>query len=215
VIAGAKYDTKIGPLHALYEKADYLILGGLMYNTMLSAKYGIQIEGVTEEDRGLAASLAELDRKQGKILELKYLEESDTLEGRIGGKHRIRSLDDLIQKRKAGFILDASPNSFEDPKVKEILGSARTIFVNAVMGLMPHFDEGSKALYELVASNRSAMKLFGGGDTLQELRRLCPGAYLSGLDDPRTYYFTGGGSVLTAIEQGSAYRLKPVEALLG
>jgi phosphoglycerate kinase len=38
---------------------------------------------------------------------------------------------------------------------------------------------------------------------------------MSGLDDPRTYYFTGGGSVLTAIEQGSAYKLKPVEALMG
>ncbi len=215
VIAGAKYDTKIGPLQALYDKADYLILGGLMYNTMLSAKYGIEIEGVTEEDRRLAASLAEMDKRKRKILELKYLEESDTLEGRIGGKYRTRSLDDLVQKRKAGFILDASAGSFEDPEVREALGSAKTIFVNAVMGLMPHFAEGSKALYELIASNKSAMKLFGGGDTLQELRRLCPGAYISGLDDPRTYYFTGGGSVLTAIEQGGAYKLKPVEALMG
>jgi phosphoglycerate kinase len=215
VIAGAKYDTKIGPLKALYEKADHLLLGGLMYNTFLSAKYSIEIEGVTEEDRGLAASLVELDKKQGKIIEVKYLEESDTLEGRIGGKHRIHSVDDLAQKKKAGFILDAAPESFEDPRVREIMGSAKTIFVNAVMGLMPHFAEGSRALYELIASNKSAMKLFGGGDTLQELRRLCPGAYMSGLDDPRTYYFTGGGSVLTAIEQGSAYKLKPVEALMG
>jgi phosphoglycerate kinase len=214
VIAGAKYDTKIGPLRALYDKADYLILGGLMYNTFLSAKYGVEIEGVTEEDRGLAASLAELDRKKGKILELKYLEESDTVEGRIEGKHRIRSLDELMQKKKAGLVLDAAAASFQDAKIKEILGSAKTIFLNAVMGLMPHFAEGSKALYELVAANKPAMKLFGGGDTLQELRRLCPGAYLSGLDDPRTYYFTGGGSVLTAIEQGNAYKLKPVEALI-
>jgi len=214
VIAGAKYDTKIGPLQALYQKADYLVLGGLMYNTFLSAKYSVEIEGVTEEDRTLAASLVELDRKQGKILELKYLEESDTLEGRIGGKHRIHSLEDLKGKKKAGFILDAAVQSFEDPRVSEIMGSAKTIFVNAVMGLMPHFAEGSKALYELITSNKSAMKLFGGGDTLQELRRLCPGAYMSGLDDPRTYYFTGGGSVLTAIEQGSAYKLKPVEALM-
>jgi phosphoglycerate kinase len=214
VIAGSKYDTKIGPLQALYERADYLILGGLMYNTFLSAKYGVEIEGVTEEDRGLAASLAETDKEQGKILELKHLEESDTMEGKMEGKHRTRSLDELMQKKKAGFVLDASPDSFEDPRVREILGSAKTIFVNAVMGLMPDFAEGSKALYELIASNKSAMKLFGGGDTLQELRRLCPGAYLSGVDDPRTYYFTGGGSVLTAIEQGSAYKLKPVEALM-
>jgi phosphoglycerate kinase len=83
-----------------------------------------------------------------------------------------------------------------------------------VMGLMPSFFEGSEALYRLIASNRSAMKLFGGGDTLQELRNLCPGIYMSGMDDPHTYYFTGGGSVLTAIEQGSPYGLQPVQALM-
>jgi phosphoglycerate kinase len=58
------------------------------------------------------------------------------------------------------------------------------------------------------------MKLFGGGDTLQELKNLCPGEYMTGLDDPGTYYFTGGGSVLAAIEQGTPYGLKPVEVLL-
>ena len=55
---------------------------------------------------------------------------------------------------------------------------------------------------------------FGGGDTLQELKNLCPGIYLSGLDAPGTYYFTGGGSVLAAIEQESPYGLKPVAALM-
>ena len=37
---------------------------------------------------------------------------------------------------------------------------------------------------------------------------------MAGLDDPNTYYFTGGGSVLAAIEQGSPYKMKPFEVLL-
>ena len=82
------------------------------------------------------------------------------------------------------------------------------------MGLMPSFFEGSQALYQLIASNEYAMKLFGGGDTLQELKNLCPGIYMAGLDAPGTYYFTGGGSVLAAIEQEGPYGLKPVEALM-
>ena len=82
------------------------------------------------------------------------------------------------------------------------------------MGLMPSFFQGSQALYRLIASNRPALKLFGGGDTLQELKNLCPGIYMPGLDDPNTYYFTGGGSVLAAIEKGSPYGLKPVQALM-
>ncbi len=46
IVAGAKYDTKIGPLKAMYKKVDKLILGGVVYNTFLCAKYGVKIEGV-------------------------------------------------------------------------------------------------------------------------------------------------------------------------
>ena len=46
VVAGSKYDTKIGPLTEIYKKVDKLILGGVIYNTYLCAKYGIKIKGV-------------------------------------------------------------------------------------------------------------------------------------------------------------------------
>lgn len=214
VIAGAKYDTKIGPLKALYEKADRLILGGLLYNTYLSAKHGVSIEGVTREDRELATDLVLLDGKENKIIQMPHLVESDILEGKLDGQNRRVGVKDLREGMGVRYVLDVDPMSIQEAKVKEAILSAKTIFVNAVMGLMPHFFEGSQALYRCVASNKTAKKLFGGGDTLQEFRNLCPGDYLSGLDDPHTYYFTGGGSVLTAIEQGSPYNLKPIAALM-
>jgi phosphoglycerate kinase len=68
VVAGAKYDTKIKPLYAIYEKADRLILGGVIYNTFLCAKYGISIEGVSEKDVSLAKELVEKDSGNGKIV---------------------------------------------------------------------------------------------------------------------------------------------------
>jgi phosphoglycerate kinase len=58
------------------------------------------------------------------------------------------------------------------------------------------------------------MKMYGGGDTLQEFKNLLPGLYLSVMDDASYYFFTGGGTVLTAIERGSPYGLEPVEALM-
>ncbi len=214
VVAGAKYDTKIGPLKALYSKVDHLILGGLMYNTYLSAKYGVPVAGVSEEDRALAEVLVALDREDHKIMEMPHLMESDTLEGRVEGRHRPVRIQALQGGRECQYLVDIMPQSLEEGRIREVVGSAKTLFVNAVMGFMPHFFEGSQALYRLIFSNQGAMKLFGGGDTLQELRNLCPGLYMSGLDAKDTYYFTGGGSVLAAIEQGSPYGMKPVEVLM-
>ena len=58
------------------------------------------------------------------------------------------------------------------------------------------------------------MKLYAGGDTMEELKRLLPGIYLMAIDNPKYYMFTGGGAVLKAIEQGNAYGLEPVKALI-
>ncbi len=214
VVAGAKYDTKIKPLYAIYEKVDRLMLGGVIYNTFLCAKYDIRIKGVTEDDIGLARELVEKDRVHNKIVELPYIVESDIMEGRIEGRYRSIYIGDFRPGSSYGYILDIDPMSFEDSIVSEAIGTAKTIFVNAVMGYTPHFIAGSQALDNTIDRNMDAMKMYGGGDTLQEFKNLCPGLYLSVMDNARYYFFTGGGTVLTAIQQGSPYGLMPVQALI-
>lgn len=214
VVAGAKYDTKIGPLYAIYDKVDNLILGGVIYNTYLCAKYGIFIKGVSVADIEAARELVSIDKKKQKIIELPYMIESDTIEGKREGQYRTRSLHDCKKGDTYNYILDIAPESFSDKRVSDVILNARTIFVNAVMGFTPHFSFGSKALDETIDKNASALKMYGGGDTLQEFKNLCPGLYISVLDNDRYYFFTGGGTVLTAIEMGSPYGLKPVQALM-
>jgi len=214
VIAGAKYDTKIKPLYALYEKADCLILGGVIYNAFLAAKYGISIKGVAPEDTEAAKDLVEKDRKEHKIIELPYIIESDTMEDKIEGRYRRVAAKNFKPGQSYNYFLDIAAESFADENVLDALLKARTIFVNAVMGYTPYFTEGSKALDETIDRNPVAKKLYGGGDTLQEFKNLCPGLYLSVLDSAQYYFFTGGGTVLTAIEQGSPYGLLPVKALM-
>ncbi|MGE5893624.1 MAG: phosphoglycerate kinase, partial [bacterium] len=201
VVAGSKYDTKIKPLYAIYEKVDRLILGGVIYNTYLCAKYGVKIQGVTEEDINLAKELVEKDRTLGKVVELPFVVESDTIEGRIEGRYRTISIRDFKPGKSYGYVLDIDPRSFEDRAVAEAIGTARTTFVNAVMGYTPHFFAGSQALDHTIDYNAEAVKMYGGGDTLQEFKNLCPGLYLSVMDNAKYYFFTGGGTVLTAIEQ--------------
>jgi phosphoglycerate kinase len=214
VVAGSKYDTKIGPLSAIYDKVDRLILGGVIYNTYLCAKYGVRMKGVLDEDIQLAKDLVEKDRTQNKIVELPQVVESDILEQRSAGKFRTLSVKDMKAGNSYGYVLDIDPASFEDSAVAAAIAGAKTVFVNAVMGLTPHFSAGSQALDNTIDKNRTAMKMYGGGDTLQEFKDLCPGLYLSVMDNANYYFFTGGGTVLTAIEQGSPYGLKPVQALI-
>jgi phosphoglycerate kinase len=214
VVAGAKYDTKIKPLNALYDKVDRLVLGGVIYNTYLCAKYGVQIKGVSDEDRRLAQELVEKDRKAKKIVELPLIVESDILEDKIEGKYRTISINNFRPGGSYSFITDIDPRSFEEKTVAEAIATAKTIFVNAVMGFTPHFTAGSQALDNTIDLNRHAMKMYGGGDTLQEFKNLLPGLYLSVMDNASYYFFTGGGTVLTAIEYSSPYSLKPVQALM-
>ncbi len=214
VVAGSKYDTKIGPLSAIYDKVDKLILGGVIYNTYLCAKYGVRIQGVLEDDIKLAMDLVRKDAMQKKVVELPYIVESDTIEGRVEGKYRTVSVADFSPGKSYGYGLDVDPASFEQPAVASAILEAKTIFVNAVMGFTPHFTAGSQSLDTTLDRNASALKMYGGGDTLQEFKDLCPGLYLSVMDDANYYFFTGGGTVLTAIEHGSPYGLKPVKALM-
>jgi phosphoglycerate kinase len=214
VIAGSKYETKIGPLYAIYDRADHLILGGILYNAYLCAKYNIKIKGIADEDIEAARELVNKDKTQQKILEMPYIVESDTLEGRIQGKYRTVALKDFSEGSEYGYILDIDPESFMNDQVLKAVRNAKTIFVNAVMGFTPHFTDGSRALDETLDKNKAAVKMYGGGDTLQEFKNLCPGLYFSVLDSSQYYFFTGGGTVLKAIEQGSPYGLKPVQALM-
>lgn len=214
VVAGAKYNTKIGPLNEIYKKVDKLILGGVIYNTYLCAKYGVKINGISEEDILAAKELVEMDKTNNKVLEMPYIISSDTMEGKIEGSYRVVDIREFTEGQELGYVLDISERSFEVPEVQENLLGARTIFVNAVMGYTPHFYEGSAALDRFIDQNKQARKLYGGGDTLKEFKDLCPGLYLSVLDNSNYYFFTGGGTVLKAIEEGTHEGLEPVKALI-
>lgn len=215
VVAGSKFDTKIDSLFALLKKADYLILGGVIYNAYLSAKYGFSIKGIEQDDIKHAKDFVEFASEfPEKIIELPFIIESDTMDAKIEGSYRVRSISNIKRGEELNYVLDIAKESFKDEKVKNVFHKAQTIFVNAVMGYTPYFNEGTIALDELIDENKEAIKLYGGGDTMQELKRLLPGLYISALDSPKYYIFTGGGAVLKAIENGSTKELEPVKALI-
>ena len=82
------------------------------------------------------------------------------------------------------------------------------------MGFTPNFAEGTIVLDLIINENKQAQKLFGGGDTLQEFKTLLPDVYSKALEDDKYYFFTGGGTILKAIKEGSATGLGPIRALM-
>jgi len=187
---------------------------GDVYKRQLCAKYNIRMAGVPEADISAAKKLVSQDKKARKIVELPHFVEADILGKKVRGKYRTVEIQDLVPGKSYGYGLDIDQRSFSDKKVAGVIGSAKTIFVNAVMGYTPHFTEGSEALDRTIDKNPAAWKFYGGGDTLQEFKSLCPGLYLAVLDDALYYFFTGGGSVLKAIETNDAFGMKPIQALI-
>ncbi len=215
VVAGSKFDTKIDSLYALLQKSDYLMLGGVIYNAYLSAKYNISIKGIEAEDLELARKFVEFSKQyRDKLIECPYIVESDTLEGKIEGKYRVHDVRKLKSGTSLNYVLDVAAESFKEPHIIDVFHKAKTIFVNAVMGYMPYFNEGTIALDQIIDESPESVKLYGGGDTMQELKRLLPGLYIVALDSPRYYIFTGGGAVLKAIQEGTYTGIEPVKALM-
>lgn len=218
VVAGSKFDTKIGPLSSLIRNADHLILGGVIYNAYLAAKYGLNVSGLSEEDVAAARKfIQDSGDDAAKIVELPYVVLCDSIEERKEDNwdvYHIEELRQLDQSDPIGYILDAAPESFEQEAICKIFKAAGTIFVNAVMGFTALFPEGSMAMYRLIDENPLAQKLFGGGDTIQDFGTYLPGIFAKAQNNPLYYFFTGGGAILSAIESGSAQGMKPVQALI-
>jgi phosphoglycerate kinase len=215
VVAGSKFDTKIGPLSSLIQMSDKLVLGGVLYNAYLAAKYGVSIAGLGEDDIALADKFIEDSKAYiDRIVELPYIVESDSFEEITAGSTRTHKVADLKPGQKLNFILDAGSECYGDPAVKAVFETAGTVFVNAVMGYTALFKDGTKGMYSLIDTNKTALKLFGGGDTIQDFKDILPGTWMKAANDPLYYFFTGGGAILDAIVQGSPYGMKPVQALV-
>jgi len=215
VVAGKKIDTKIGPIRILRGLADYLILGGLPYNALLCAKYGVSINGVGKEELATARQLLKEDQGQDRILFPRYVVESDVEDGREKGGFREIDVTTLKKGQKLNFIYDVAMKSFEDERIREAIEKAGTIFVNAVMGYdKVGYEDGTRALLELMAANTHANQFFGGGDTLGTLQKLTPKFHERALKDDKITLFTGGGTILKSIEEGGPYKLPTIKALI-
>ena len=186
IVAGAKAD-KIGALKVLVNKADKILIAGVLANTFLKEKnIDIGASKFDEETFDVAKEIINLAGNKLKfpvdfIVADKFDNKADT---------QTVSVDKISKEL---MVLDIGPETIQS--YKDELKDAKTVFWAGPLGVfeMEKFSKGTKEIGEFLG-NLKATVIAGGGDT---------GAAINNFElaDKLTHVSTGGGASLEFIEK--------------
>ena len=201
ILGGAKVSDKIDVIRNLLGKVDALLIGGAMAYTFLKAQGKKVGKSLVEEDKiGLAKEL--VGEAQAKKVQL-HLPLDHVIADKIDAdaQHQVVSADAGIPDGKIG--LDIGPETIAD--FGKVIATAKTIVWNGPMGVfeVAPFAKGTMKIAEMVAANRKATSIVGGGDSVAAVHQ-------SGLANKISHISTGGGASLEFLE---GKKLPGVEAL--
>jgi 3-phosphoglycerate kinase len=195
IMGGAKISTKVKLIKNFLDKADHILLGGALANTVLCAQ-GLAVgDSVVEEEMVEAV-------KDFNLTDTKIHLPVDTVvsEDKSGkGKIKIASVGNTGPRE---LILDIGPETVE--LFSKIISSAKMIVWNGPMGLFEtdQFSRGTKEIIQAIAAS-NAFSIAGGGETIVYLDK-------TGLAGKFSHISTGGGAMLDFL---AGDKLPGIEAL--
>ncbi len=197
VLGGIKTETKIPVLKNLLKKANYILVGGGILNTYLSAK-GLKI-GSSLFDKNLKKEALRYCSKRKVILPV------DVIVGAKDGK-LARAVDiKKLNLPKNLSIFDIGPKTIK--LFSHYIKKANTLVWNGALGYFEQhpYEYGTYSVARLLAARAKgkAFGITGGGETIEVLKKL----RLIGDIDLAS---TGGGSML---EYLSGKKLPGIEML--
>ncbi len=195
IIGGAKISTKIRLVEDFLNKADNLILGGALANTVISAK-GIAI-GKSVVEKAMVEEVKKLELTNTKL----HIPVDVVVSTDVSGKQASR-IAPVGKTKEDELILDIGPDTSQ--LFQRIISQSKMIIWNGPMGLfeVEAFASGSKAIARAVAQSRG-FAVVGGGDTIALLEEM-------NLLEEMDHVSTGGGSLLKFL---SGDKLPGLEAL--
>lgn len=199
IIGGAKVSTKIGLINKLIKIVDFLIIGGGLANTFVSAQgHEIGTSFCEYEAVQQARKLLALVKKGRALIVLPV--DAVVAKTKNDKEHEVKKINNISSEES---IFDIGPET--KAQIGGILAKAKTIIWNGPVGYFenPAFKEGTDFIYYSIAQNTDAVSIVGGGDTLAAISKK---EYL----DKITHISTGGGAMLELIEKGT---LPGIEAL--
>ncbi|MBL7055744.1 phosphoglycerate kinase [Candidatus Woesearchaeota archaeon] len=186
IVAGAKAD-KIGALKVLIDKADKILLAGVLANTFLKAK-GVNI-GSSRYDEAtfdIAKRMIEMGKEklifpEDVVVADKFSKDADTKITKVG------------EIPKDWMVLDIGEETIDI--YKRELKDAKTVLWAGPLGVfeMKKFSNGTKKVGEFLAS-LNAKVIVGGGDSIVAVNSF-------DLADKMSHVSTGGGASLEFIEK--------------
>ncbi len=196
VIGGAKISTKIKLIQSFLNKAEDVILGGALANTVLHAQ-GIAI-GRSFFETEILPELKKLELTSTRI----HLPVDAVLcENQQGvGSFRVGAVGSTSDQE---LILDIGPDS--QKLFALVIARAKMIVWNGPMGLFEakSFDGGTIAVAKAII-NSGAYSVVGGGETVAFLEKL-------GFIDKFSFVSTGGGAMMEFLSNEELPGVKALE----
>lgn len=192
IIGGAKVSTKIGLINKLVNIVDYLIIGGGLANTFVSAQgYEIGNSFCEYEAVQQARKLLALAKNDRAFIVLPV--DAVVATSKDEKTSEVVKIKNIPTDKS---IFDIGPETTAE--IGNIIAKAKTIIWNGPVGYFenPSFRQGTDFIYYSITQNTEATSVVGGGDTLAAISKK---EYL----DKITHISTGGGAMLEFIEKGT------------
>jgi phosphoglycerate kinase len=189
VMGGSKVSDKIALIENMAGKADYLLFGGAMANTLFAAK-GYQMGSSKIESDKLDIAREIIGKLESGACKAIYPEDLVVAaEFSADADNKTVPYDQVPEGWMALDIGPATVKAWAD-----IFAKAGTIVWNGPLGVyeMPAFAEGSNAVSKAMAAS-PATTIVGGGDAVAAVMQ-------AGYGEKMTHLSTGGGASLELLE---------------
>ena len=203
IVAGSKISTKLDLLHNLVQKVNYLVVGGGMANTFLSALGHPIGLSICEENMLDTANQIMTQAKSSNCRVILPTDVAVTTDIKASNPRHVVPISHVQDLDK---IVDIGEETISH--IRALLAACATVVWNGPVGIFEihPFDAGSTAIARSIADQTkkgNLISIAGGGDTLAALAQ-------AKCDKDFTYTSTAGGAFLEWLEGKT---LPGVEAL--
>ena len=192
ILGGAKVSGKIDVIQNLFDKVDYLLIGGGMVFTFLKAEDYNVGKSLVEEDK---IELARKILKDAETKEIGFILPTDVVCAKEFSNDSPSEVHDIDNIPDDMMGLDIGPKTIRN--FKEIIALSKTIVWNGPMGVFEfdNFANGTKEIAEALADATAygATTIVGGGDSAAAIKKF-------GLEHGVSHVSTGGGASLEFLE---------------